>query len=498
MTGTYIHPHPGPLVAAACALLISGCATVAPELVFDDVAANVAGRIDHQVVWDVNGPHDLEARDRLRDLMSRELTMDAAVQVTLLNNKDLQAQYADLGISQAALVQAGTLKNPVLDGAVTWFNDAGGTPNVAFGIAWSFIDLFYIPLRQSVAESELEEVKIRIAAEILRKAAETRAAFVGYVASMQEAELLAQVVRASKANATAAASLRKAGNITALQFEQQKNILSSARLDLAKAEGEAAEARETLNVLMGLTGGDTEWTAPMRLPEIADYPPDTRRIEARAIEASLEVEAGRQRLTTLGRRYNLVRKSSLVPDLEKGIEYEREVEVEEPEVEEGEAPLPPVKTIRRAIGPTFEFEIPIFDRGEARKAGALMEILKAENQLWALAVKLRSVARLTRARLLLAHKTAAYYREALLPESQRILAGTQRDYNAMQEDVFRLLSAKRQQIAVARQYIQALKAYWLAHSGFMQLMNGTMPDGGGDTMQVASAGAGGAGDEGGH
>jgi cobalt-zinc-cadmium efflux system outer membrane protein len=50
---------------------------------------------------------------RLRDLLSRELTVETAVQVALLNNKTLQATYEDLSVAQADLVQAGLLQNPV-------------------------------------------------------------------------------------------------------------------------------------------------------------------------------------------------------------------------------------------------------------------------------------------------------------------------------------------------------------------------------------------------
>ena len=38
--------------------------------------------------------------------------------MALLNNRELQALYAELGVAQADLVQAGLLSNPVFDGAV--------------------------------------------------------------------------------------------------------------------------------------------------------------------------------------------------------------------------------------------------------------------------------------------------------------------------------------------------------------------------------------------
>ena len=49
---------------------------------------------------------------RVAELLKQPLTADAAVEVALLNNKELQASYADLGIVEADLVRAGRLANP--------------------------------------------------------------------------------------------------------------------------------------------------------------------------------------------------------------------------------------------------------------------------------------------------------------------------------------------------------------------------------------------------
>ncbi|MGI9386180.1 MAG: TolC family protein [Methyloligellaceae bacterium] len=464
-----------------------GCMTINPKQGFSDVAETVKVRIGKRVHWQLEAEEKRAAQADLKTLLARPLTPSRAVQIALLNNRDLQATYADLGIAQAAVVQARLVKNPVLDGAVTWFNDAGGTPNLAFGVAWNFIDLLQRPLRKAVAESEFEEAKYRVARRVIALAADTHAAFIDYVANAQEVELFSQVVRSARATAKAAEALRKAGNITALQFDQQQSFLTRAKLEIAQAEGRQTEARERLNVLMGLTGAETKWRAPKRLPDVPAHRLNTRNMERRAVQHSLEIAAVRQRLITLGRRFRLVKKQSLIPNLEVGAEFEREVEVEDGE-----------KNLREAFGPTFELEIPIFDRGQARRAGAAFQIKKAEDELWALAVRVRSAARLARARLLMTRKTAAYYSSTILPESRRILTGTQRDYNAMQQSIFQLVTAKRQQILAGREFIQARRGYWAAHVRFQQILSGALPEGGGgETMEVASPGNGGA-DEGEH
>jgi outer membrane protein TolC len=65
-----------------------------------------------QLAW-ARQPEDLDRiAQRVDELLGKPLSMDDAVQVALLNNRGLQAAYADLGITEAEIVQAGRLPNP--------------------------------------------------------------------------------------------------------------------------------------------------------------------------------------------------------------------------------------------------------------------------------------------------------------------------------------------------------------------------------------------------
>src|SRR5438045_2734755 len=98
-------------------VLVTGCATVDPRAGFSDVQATVEARSGKRVVWNPGTDLDAHVAQEVRALLQEPLTADGAVQVALLNNRDLQALYAELGVAQADLVQAGLLKNPVFDGA---------------------------------------------------------------------------------------------------------------------------------------------------------------------------------------------------------------------------------------------------------------------------------------------------------------------------------------------------------------------------------------------
>jgi outer membrane protein, heavy metal efflux system len=125
-------------------LFLSGCTSMAITAGFDDVRTTVAQRSQVQISWDNGTELDKEAAEKLDSLLKRKLTADDAVQIALLNNRELQAVYSDLGVAQSDLVQAGLLSNPIFD-AVVKFPTSGGRADLELGAAMNFLDIFYIP-----------------------------------------------------------------------------------------------------------------------------------------------------------------------------------------------------------------------------------------------------------------------------------------------------------------------------------------------------------------
>ena len=155
-------------VGTFCVLLplVTGCATVDQQAGFAEVHAAITARSGKRVVWNRDTALDAQVAEDIQTLLHGTLTADAAIQVALLNNRDLQAMYADLGVAQADLVQAGLLRNPVFDGIIR-FPVSGGPAELELSAALGFLDLFYLPLRQRVAAAQFEEVKLQVTAAVL-------------------------------------------------------------------------------------------------------------------------------------------------------------------------------------------------------------------------------------------------------------------------------------------------------------------------------------------
>ena len=458
-------------------LLLAACLSVPKDGEFHDVAAAVEKRLQKQARW-IQSKEDADAaKAAVAELLSKDLTEDSGVQIVLLNNRSLQATYFDLGIAQAALVQAGLLRNPIFDVALG-FPEEGTSVNLGVGMVFEFLDVLTVQLRQRVAESEFEATKLTVIGKVIDVATATRVTFRELQARQQILSLFRQVEASSVASLEAARTLHRAGNIPALDLANERFLAAQASLGLAEAEARVLEARERLNVLMGVWGTDTTWRVTKRLPTIARTALDLDRAESAAVANSLDLAIARQNLTTLGRRHGVTKVTSLIPELELGAEAERDER-------------------EWSIGPAIALPIPIFDQGQARRASARSAIVKAQERYADLAIRIRSAARIERSRLLKARRTVEYYRKHILPLTAQILDRTLREYNAMQIGVFRLLDAKEQQIVAGQRYIEALRDYWISRARVEQLLNGRLPTETGDSAAV-TAGSPGQPDKGGH
>lgn len=441
------------LRAAALALVVAGCTTVRGDAGFDDVRSAVRGRIGKDVAWSGD---DAEVARAVDALLARPLTADAAVQVALLENRALRARYAELGIAQAELVQAGLLANPVLDAAVRW-PAAGGRAEIDASLVTDFLRILFLPLRVKVASANVEAAKSEVAAAVLEHAGETRTAFVELQTAAQLVEMWEQVVRSTGGSYAAARALREAGNIPELDLGRERALHDRARLDLADAHLALADARERVTVLMGVWGERPAWTFETRLPDVPKETAELADLESRAVSASLDLARVRHRIEATALGLGLTETSRLFSgELNAGPTAERE---------EG----------GWEVGPSVSVPLPLFDQGQGRVAEAQARLRRELDAYYALAVEVRSAARAAAQSFLSARSKAVYLRDEVIPLQTRLVDEAQLQYNAMQIGVFELLQEKERQIQAGQRAVEALREYWLARADLQQLMDGKLP-----------------------
>jgi len=450
----------------ALLVFLSGCTTVSLNAGFAEIGALVEKRNAIKIFWNGGTELDREAAEKVRSLLKGRLTPDEVVQIALLNNRDLQAIYSDLGVAQADLVQAGLLSNPVFNAGV-FFPVSGGKPDLELNVVMNFLDLFYRPLRERVAAAQFEETKLRVTGSVLDFAAQVRAAFYAHQANEQMLEMRQTILQSLMASYEVTRRLHEAGNITDLELNRERALAETAKLDLRSAEMAERQSREQLNDLMGIWANDTEWQTDRRLPDIPPEPMPLEGLERTALAQSIDLSNARQRIVVAGEQLGLDRAASLIPESHSGVLGEKD---------EG----------AWKVGPVLEFPVPLFDQGQARIGRAVAELRRAQQEYYAMAVRIRSAARALRDQIQGARDRALYYRDIMLPLQERIVNEAQLHYNAMQIGPVQLLRAREQQIETAVAYVEALRDYWLARTDLGQILSGRLP--GANGAQVGRGG----------
>ena len=218
---------------------LAGCVSVDLSAGFPDVSASIEERAAAKIAWNQGIELDTEAAEHVRSLLQRRLTADDAVQIALLNNRDLQAMYSDLGVAQADLVQAGLFRNPVIDAAVQ-FHLGPVRPDLQLGLVISLLDALYVPLRKRVAAAQFEEAKLRVTGIVLDFVLDVRHAFYAHQANEQLLDLRKTIVHALDASFEASRRLHEAGNITDLDLSRDRAARERSKLDAAVGRGQRA------------------------------------------------------------------------------------------------------------------------------------------------------------------------------------------------------------------------------------------------------------------
>lgn len=445
---------PAVALFVATSLVFVGCTSTNPQRAFDGAAKTVAERTGQRVQWLRDEASQTEIDTAVDGLLQTNLTVERAVAIALLNNRSIQAEFEEIGISQAELSAASRLRNPEFEGLWRVPTHGGGL-NMEYSLAQEFLNLLTLPARKRIAARNLEATKLRIAHAVLSHTEEVRSAFYTVQASQQLTNRLALILEVAEAAADVAKRQYDAGNINNLQLLNQQASFAQVRLDASRAVTQVRAEREKLNRLMGLWGKQVAWRIAddlSRLPE-KELPLDN--LEAIAIQQRLDLSAARESTANLEAALRLQGSVRWLPGASAGVSAEHDLDHS------------------WVLGPSLSLEIPIFDQGQPEIARMGAEYRRAARQLEALAVNIRSEIREAREALVAARSTAEYHEKVLLPQRQRLLRETLLQYNAMQVSTFEVLHAKEREQEEEQAAIEALRDYWIARARLETALGGT-------------------------
>ena len=458
-------------LAIASALLLSACQTWSPDGGMN-VVADIVGHDLNKDVVALRTPEETQAaRARVRALLRRPLTADAAVRIALLNNRGLQAAYNELGLAEAAMVQASLPSNPTFSLSRV---STSIELEIERRIVADILALASLPARAEIAADRFWQAQLRAAEETLRVAAETRRAFYRAVAARELGGLLEQAKSAAETATELARRLGETGAMNKLDQAREQVFYAEVTAQLATARQRAASERERLTRLMGLWGGDLDFNLPDALPALPP-PKALPAIETEAVRRRVDLQVARIELNALAKSYGLANATRFINLLEvSGIS----------------------KTQREADGARgsgsgveVEFQLPIFDFGEVRVRQSEQTYMQALNRLVERAVNVRSEARDAYRNYRSTYDIARHYRDEVVPLRKIISDEMILRYGAMQIDVFALLAEARQRINSSVSAIEARREFWLAHTDLSVAVVGGGPSGTNEASRAMAAGS---------
>ena len=443
------------LTVVVTALFLGGCATFSADGGFGAIGSATQERgLKQEVKW-IKTDKDAEAvQATVRKLLGSPLTADSAAQIALLNNRGLQATYAELGIAESDLVQAGRLTNP---GFTFERLRRGDDISIDRTFLFNVLGLITMPIRTDLEKRRFELTQGRVTAETLQIATDTRRAYFSTVAAQETVKYLEQVKMAAEASSELARRMAVVGNFSKLDQAREQVFYAEVTAQLARVKLMALAERERLTRLMGLWGENIAFKLPARLPELPKTAREIVDMEALALKQRLDVQGAMKEAENIASSMGLVKTTGFINVLEIG--YRRNSETGQP----------------RQTGYEIELRLPIFDWGGARVARAEYTYMQAVNRAADTAIRARSEVREAYVAYRTTYDLARHYRDEIVPLRKRISDENLLRYNGMLISVFELLADARQQVTSVNAYIEALRDYWLAESNLNLALTGKSP-----------------------
>jgi outer membrane protein TolC len=459
------------LAMLASAAVLGGCASFTPDGGFATVEKTTKDRLGKDVQWARSDADQDSISKRVDELLSKPLTVDAAVQVALFNNRGLQADFQELGITEAEVVQAGRLPNP---GFSFGRMSQGDEREIERGLHFNLARLVAMPLIGRMEARRFEQVQARVSMNVLSLAADTRKAYFTALAAEETVRYMRQVKQAADASAELARRMEQVGNFNKLQRAREQSFYANAALQLARAEQAQRSTRERLVRLLGLWGAQTQFALPERLPDLPPSPLELPDVEQVALAQRLDVQGARQAAEMTASNLGLTRTTRFVNVLELGLARNSS----------NEAPT--------QRGWEIGFELPLFDWGGARVARAEAIYMQTLHRAAETAINARSEVREAYTGYRSAYDIARHHRDELVPLNQRIAEENVLRYNGMLIGVFELLADARTQIASVNASIEALRDFWIAQADLDMALIGkpSLSAAAGPAMAAEAAGPG--------
>jgi outer membrane protein TolC len=455
------------------ALVLGGCASTAIQENFNSAQAVARERLGVDLQWLATPEARQQAQAEVDAMLQKQpLSADDAVRISLAYSPAMQALLFDSAATSAAATQSARLPNPVFTfERLVRSEDGMRSLDIGRMLGISVFDLIFLPQRLRMADVQQHQARLKLGGDVVQTAIDVRQLWVRAVAAGQALQYFEQVKVAADASAELARRMQAVGNFSRLQRAREHAFSADAVAQLARARQNAQNSREALVRALGLNDAQAGvLTLPERLPDLPDAPRDEQAVMQGALDGRLDVRMAKAELEWSAREQGLTRLTGFVNGLHVAA------------VRNSETGSPPQK------GYELELPLPVFDAGDASRAGSQARYMSALNRTAQRVAEASSQVRETYGSYRTAYELARHYRDEIVPLRKLIADENVLRYNGMLIGVFELLVDTREQIGTVVQSIEAQRDFWVADAALQAALVGKPSSGVAMAPRPASAG----------
>lgn len=455
-------------------LVVTGCVTTEEE--WGKVRTVGEQRTGFDLDWDMGGEDGDPIVRRVNELLDGGLTGDEAVQVALLNNKILQAEFERIGVAKAEYVQASLLSNPSL-GLDMRFPTGGGFATVEGGLIWNVADLWIVPIEKKWRAYDLEATLAAVNEQVIQTAAMAKRAYVNLQTTVELRAFVAKHLALYEEFAEQISYRYQFGLHDDFDRYMAEADLHQQQIDLARLDAQSTQARAHLNTVMALLPKQYEYTfAPddlgIRIPQV-------RPLDAvpYAYEHVFELQVREMQVLSAAFRVDL-EKARIFDIVRLGLAYEQAQGQEVGMRREGTdyETLDVSRVHERAYGLAASIELPVFDQNQAQIAKAKFQLRQSKKLMMVMKAQIRERMFDDIARIQFNAAMVRTYRDEIEPRMVDAMAYSNRYFDAMRMNVFFYLRSVDRLIRSHRAYLHGMRDLRHAIIDLELHLGGRIPD----------------------
>ncbi|MDF1660770.1 MAG: TolC family protein [Planctomycetota bacterium] len=402
----------------------------------------VESRLEKKLKKSVNDKNDISLADGL--------TEEEAIRLALKNNPAFRAVLVDIQLSQAELIQARMLPNPLFS-----TNFPAGPKQFEFSLFIPFDVILLRPNRTEAAEVDCEQVGQSLVKNGLDLIRQVKQAYSNLELVRKRAKLFEDEANLRRRMARFDALRFETGEISESTAIQSKiNSMDALRL-INKNQNDVRLAEEAIRSLIGYGEDRTPIQfITSKISEIQKIPGEAVLFKA-AVVGRPDLKASEFALKASGVRLELAEWDWL--------RYLGVLDVNDRKDKNGE------------VGPGLQFEIPVLNNGEGGKARTAANVEKLLRTRAMLKHQIAVEVRLALLNVNQAQSNYQFWRSKTLPEIQKAADLAEQEFQAGQISYLPVLESKRQVINAQLTQQQLLNQLQIAYADLEWSIGGQIP-----------------------